>query len=49
MTKANTKETAALTHAKLLISPEMASFRLITTREREELMAQLVTPTLLDA
>lgn len=49
MTKANTKETAALTHAKLLISPEMASFRLITTREREELMAQLDTPSLLDA
>lgn len=49
MTKANTKETAALIHAKLLISPEMASFRLITTREREELMAQLNPPSLLDA
>ncbi|MFZ7336504.1 hypothetical protein ACLS0R_09545 [Comamonas jiangduensis] len=49
MAKANTKETAALSHAKLLISPEMASFRVITTREREELMAQLDPPSLLDA
>ena len=49
MAKANTKETAALTHAKLLISPEMASFRVITNREREELTAQLDTPSLLDA
>lgn len=49
MAKANTKETAALTHAKLLISPEMASFRVITNRERDELMAQLDTPSLLEA
>lgn len=49
MAKANTKETAALSHAKLLISPEMASFRVITNREREELTAQLDTPSLLDA
>lgn len=49
MAKANAKETAALTHAKLLISPEMASFRVITNREREELTAQLDTPSLLDA
>jgi hypothetical protein len=44
-----TDEATALNYAKLILSPEMASFRVITNREREELMAQLDTPSLLDA
>ena len=44
-----TKEATALNFAKLVISPEMASFRVITNREREDLLAQLDTPALLDA
>ena len=44
-----TDEATALNYAKLIISPEMASFRVITNREREELIAPLDTPTLIDA
>ncbi len=42
-------EESALNFAKLVISPEMASFRVITNREREDLIAQLDTPALLEA
>ncbi|QMV74461.1 hypothetical protein HS961_17375 [Comamonas piscis] len=42
-------EESVLNYAKLVISPEMASFRVITKNEREELMAQLDTPSLIDA
>lgn len=42
-------EATALNFAKLIISPEMASFRVITNREREELLTQLDTPSLIDA
>lgn len=45
----DTDEATALNYAKLIISPEMASFRVITNREREDLLAQLDTPSLLDA
>lgn len=44
-----TDEATALNYAQLIISPEMASFRVITNREREELIAPLDTPTLIDA
>ena len=44
-----TDEATALNYAKLIISPEMASFRVITNREREELIEPLDTPTLIDA
>ena len=44
-----TDKAMALNYAKLIISPEMASFRVITNREREDLLAQLDTPALLDA
>lgn len=44
-----TKEATALNFAKLVISPEMASFRVITNREREDLLAQLDTPSLIGA
>lgn len=44
-----TPEETALDYANLMISPEMASFRVITKREREELMVQLDTPALIDA
>ena len=39
----------ALNYAKLIISPEIASCRVITNREREDLLAQLDTSTLIDA
>ena len=45
----NTPEESALNFANLMISPEMASFRVITNRERQELMDQLDTPALIDA
>lgn len=44
-----TDEATALNYAKLIISPEMASFRVITNREREDLLAQLDTPSLIGA
>lgn len=44
-----TPEESALNFANLMISPEMASFRVITNRERQELMDQLDTPALIDA
>ena len=44
-----TPEESALNFANLMISPEMASFRVITNRERQELMEQLDTPALIDA
>ena len=44
-----TDEATAVNYAKLIISPEMASFRVITNREREDLLAQLDTPSLIDA
>ena len=44
-----TAEATALNYAKLILSPEMASFRVITNREREELIAPLDTPTLIEA
>lgn len=44
-----TAEATAINYAKLIISPEMASFRVITNREREDLLAQLDTPSLIDA
>lgn len=46
---ADTDEAKAINYAKLIISPEMASFRVITNREREDLMAQLDTPSLISA
>ena len=45
----DTDEATALNYAKLIISPEMASFRVITNREREDLLAQLDTPSLIGA
>lgn len=45
----DTKEANALNFAKLVIAPEMASFRVITNRERDDLLAQLDTPSLIDA
>lgn len=42
-------EESALNFAKLMISPEMASFRVITNRERHELIDQLDTPALIEA
>lgn len=44
-----TPEETALSFANLMISPEMASFRIITNRERQELMDQLDTPALIEA
>ena len=44
-----TPEESAMNFANLVISPEMASFRVITNRERKELMEQLDTPALIDA
>lgn len=44
-----TPEETALNFANLMISPEMASFRVITNRERRELMEQLDTPALIEA
>ena len=44
-----TPEESALNFANLMISPELASFRVITTRERQELMGQLDRPALIDA
>lgn len=44
-----TPEESALDFANLMISPEMASFRVITNRERQELMEQLDTPALIEA
>ena len=44
-----TAEATAINYAKLIISPEMASFRVITNREREDLLAQLDTPSLIGA
>ena len=44
-----TPEESALNFANLMISPEMASFRVITNRERKELMDRLDTPALIDA
>ena len=44
-----TPEESALNFANLMISPEMASFRVITNRERQELMDQLDTPALIEA
>lgn len=43
-----TSDETALSFAKLMISPEMASFRVITNRERHELMDQLDTPALIE-
>ena len=40
---------AAKDHAKMLISPEISSFRVITKRERSELMDQLDTLSLMEA
>ena len=45
----STIEESALNFANLMISPEMASFRVITNRERPELIEQLDTPALIDA
>ena len=44
-----TPEETALNFANLMISPELASFRVITNRERRELMEQLDTPALIEA
>lgn len=44
-----TREESALNFANLMISPEMASFRVITNRERQELIEQLDTPALIEA
>ncbi|MCM2346109.1 MAG: hypothetical protein NDI95_05610 [Acidovorax soli] len=44
-----TPEENALNFANLMISPEMASFRVITNRERHELIDQLDTPALIEA
>lgn len=44
-----TSEETALNFANLIISPEMGSFRVITNRERSELMDQLDTPALIEA
>jgi len=44
-----TSEETALNLANLIISPEMGSFRVITNRERSELMDQLDTPALIEA
>ena len=44
-----TSEETALNFANLMISPELASFRVITKRERQELMEQLDTPALIEA
>lgn len=44
-----TPEESALNFANLMISPEMASFRVITNRERQELIEQLDTPALIEA
>ena len=44
-----TPEESALNFANLMISPEMASFRVITNGERQELIDQLDTPSLIDA
>ena len=44
-----TPEETALNFANLMISPEMASFRVITNRERSELMERLDTPALIEA
>ncbi|GAA4417819.1 hypothetical protein [Acidovorax lacteus] len=44
-----TPEDTALNFANLMISPEMASFRVITNRERRELIDQLDTPALIAA
>ena len=44
-----TPEKTALNFANLMISPEMASFRVITNRERHELIDQLDTPALIEA
>jgi len=48
-TDGSTPEESALNFANLMISPEMASFRVITNRERRELIEQLDTPALIDA
>lgn len=44
-----TSEETALNFANLMISPEMGSFRVITNRERRELIDQLDTPALIEA
>ena len=44
-----TSEETALNFANLMISPELASFRVITKRERQELIEQLDTPALIEA
>lgn len=44
-----TKEESAQNFAELMISPELASFRVITNRERHELMEKLDTPALIEA
>ncbi len=44
-----TAEESALNFANLMISPELASFRVITKKEREELTSQLDTPSLMEA
>lgn len=42
-------ENAALNFAHLMISPEMAGFRVITNRERPEMLELLDTPALIEA
>lgn len=44
-----TSDETELNFANLMISPEMASFRVITNRERQDVMDQLDTPALIDA